>query len=167
MRQKAYLDPSSEWDRVERLRRLSGALRAWGCVVGYRQATGNMDIPSLSELTGQAYRRTGSRSLTNLQSNFLDIERALKGTQPIIRGLLAYQFVRPYLRDEEHARVPTSVESYVDRLLGPAVYGGKDVIGLPEHQQESVVRAIKRIRQQWVRHAINTLSPDLYAKRAA
>ena len=163
-------------------------LVTWGYVEAYRHS-GGVGYPA-SLATGKA----GGASLYNmpdLGTSHASVEMALKGTAPIVRGLLWHQYVRPIVtltpeENEQEAErtlrkikqdAKQDVEAEVaaveemarpdtlhdlERAVSSVERFVETVYGdLLPHQAKAVVKVIDSIRARWIRSALETIFPRL------
>lgn len=136
---------------AQRHRLLLGYLHSWGYVAAYRESGGIGYPPSLNGGNGGAQSNFG---MPDLGAAYLDIEKQLRGTAPILYSLLFHMFVRAKLEPAEDGRELTaseleSLENTVDSYVETA-YG----LMLQPRQVGTITRILEsRVLRPWMRSA--------------
>jgi len=150
---------------------IEGQLVVWGYVQAYREC-GGIGYPA--GLNGAGSNAT-SYGLPDLGTAYCTIEKELKGTAPVVRGILHFQFVKPHLNfadakkeqdrniqqladtpeqavalvEEQGSEQTTdglfSMKLSVEQFVDYAY--GQD---LPEGTRKSLYAAMRTIRKRWM-----------------
>lgn len=141
--------------RAEKHQLLLGYLHTWGYVAAYREAGGIGYPPSLNGGNGGQQSNFG---IPDLGAAYIDIQKHLKGTAPILFSLLFHMFVRPKLdpvedggelSGEELMELENTVDSYVETAYGAM---------LQPRQIGTITRILEsRILRPWMRSTADAL----------
>lgn len=160
---------------------VNGQLLVWGYVAAYREC-GGVGYPA--SLNGGNGGDQSNYGLPDLGASYCAIEKALKGTAPVVRGMLHFQYVRPHLnfaeaqkeQDRNIQQLATTAEDAVALVEEQAA--GQESISLssmaktlsefveqvygddvPEHQRKSLAGILGSIRKRWMDGVVNGMLP--------